>query len=636
MEQSYTSQRTLFDDDLMTWSPPDSFPEFDNELVAMDLECYDPLLKTHGSSWVSRSGRVEQDGFVTGIGVATKDREWYFPTRHNGGNLDEEAVWSWYREQAKKTNVEWAIFNRLYDEGWTTYRYDCPILGKIFDPMTAMPLLDENRYSYSLDSVSKDILKSKKNSGEMLQLSRLMGIDDPKARMHHLPSWVVGPYCEQDCRLTWDLVAPLKKKLSDEDLGPIFQLETDLVQVLLEMRYRGVRVDVDRAVQTGKLLEGKVKKIVKDIFDMTGHHIDIMNGDDISKMFDTLGIAYPRTPKTDRPSITKDLLDKIEHPVGAMIRAARKYSLAKGTFIDGTVLGHQINGKIHAQFHPLRKDDEDGTGGAVTGRFSSSNPTLQNLPALDPDVPLKDEVGLLIRGLFLPWEGEQWAVIDYSGQEPRLATHFAELSGIRSVTPFVQAYKDDPKMKFHKLGAKITGLAYHDAKQMTLGKMYGMGGGKLCHKLGLPTVWVEGRDGRMYEIAGEEGQKVIEAYGLAIPWVEELSDLAQQRGEHRGFVRTLLGRKLRFAPKFPRGAFAYKALNRLIQGSAADQMKKAMIALFRELKVVPLVTVHDENGLSVPDRTFAEKCADVMIHCVELVVPNAVDLEMGPTWGDAK
>lgn len=646
-------QSTFFDDTLAQWHPPEDFPRLEG-LVAIDLETKDPLFSTHGPGWFT------DQGFITGVSLATETWQAYYPVRHSSGNLPESMVFNWLRDELKNPNLEIAMYNRQYDEGWLTNpKYNIKIAGKIFDGMGAMPLIDENRFSYQLDRVAKDILgETKAGNGRMSNLGSLAdalkmggksskkygpGLKDPKKIMDELPASLVGPYAEQDARLTYNLVGPLKKLIDQDDLHQIFDLETRLQPVLLEMRRRGVRVDEEKAHALAKELQTKVDACVHEVHKITGHWIEPMNAASIAKMFDSVGVKYGTTAgKTPQPSITKELLKKVEHPTGQLILRARKYATAKGTFVEGCVLNHVINGRIHAQFHPLKKDDDAGAGGAVTGRFSSSDPSLQNLPALDPDVPLKNEIGLMVRGLFVPEVGEQWAAPDYSGQEPRLATHFAALLSkgpdrykVKGVELFVNAYLEDPKMKFHKKGAEICGLGYKAAKNMTLGKMYGMGGAKMCRDLGLPTKWIKNRQGIDIEVAGDEGQKVFDKYNEFMPWVKGLADIAMKRAESRGWIRTLLGRRRRFEPQHKGGAFSYKALNCLIQGSAADQMKMAMIHLFERQGVIPLVTVHDELGLSVPDVETGRRYQQVMIDCVQLLIPNAMDLEIGPSWGES-
>lgn len=625
---AYAIQRTFFDDTLATWTPPQELPRL-HGTISIDLETKDPLFKTHGVGWFS------DQGFITGISVAGPDWEEYFPTRHyGGGNLPELAVMNWLREELQNPDLKIRAFNWLHDGGWLG-RYGIQARGKIFDSLIAAPLIDENRFSNSLDACARTWLEARKDTRTIKEVGQLLKIKDISSEMDQIPAPFIAPYAKQDARLHWDLGEALEKQIIAEDLGQIFDLETRLVPVLLAMRKRGVRVNVERAHEVRKLFDRKQKTALEEIHRISGHWIDVFNARQIGAMLDSLGIKYARTIKSDEPSITKDYLARLSHPVAKQISLGRKYALAIGTFIDGHVLGHEINGRIHGQFSPLRKDENEGGGGAVTGRFSSSNPNLQNLPSRDEKNALKDEIGEAIRGLFEPEEGEQWAAIDYSSQEPRLSVHFAHICKIPGIEPFVQGYRENPKMDFHAKGADICGLPRKQAKNLTLGKMYGMGGAKCCHSLDLPTLWKEGRDGRKFEVAGPEGQAIMDRYDAYMPWVKILSDTCQNRAEMRGWIRTILKRLRHFSPIHPQGAFPYKSLNCLIQGSAADMIKKAMVDLWEQANAAPMVTVHDELGFSVPNRAVGEYYMEVMTSSTPLCIPVTADLEMGANWGAA-
>jgi DNA polymerase I-like protein with 3'-5' exonuclease and polymerase domains len=268
----------------------------------------------------------------------------------------------------------------------------------------------------------------------------------------------------------------------------------------------------------------------------------------------------------------------------------------------------------------------------VTGRFSSSNPNLQNL------LSRQEEMASDIRGLYLPEEEDSWGAVDFASQEPRLAVHFASRAGVSGVRPFLEAYRENPNLDFHQKGAEITSLKRKTAKNLTLGKMYGMGGAKMCHSLGLPTIWVEKRNGEKVEVAGPEGQAIMDQYDLYMPFIKGLSEMCVRKAEARGVIRTLLGRKRHFTSqeRAPgddrRGAFPYKALNCLIQGSAADMTKKAMVDLHKQGARL-LVTVHDEVGLSCRSKEQALRYKEIMVSCVQLDVPVTADLEYGPNWG---
>lgn len=267
---------------------------------------------------------------------------------------------------------------------------------------------------------------------------------------------------------------------------------------------------------------------------------------------------------------------------------------------------------------------------------SCSNPNLQQIPARDP------LIGPMIRGLFLPEEGMQWGAFDYSSQEPRLVAHYAYLLELPGAEAFHTAYQKDPNTDFHQIAADLVGVDRKKAKNINLGLFYGMGKGKLADQLGLPMT---------------EANELFAQYHAAVPFVRRLSEHCMSRAEQKGVIRTLLGRKCHFNKWEPRRyqggppkshsdalaeygpeikrAFTYKALNKLIQGSAADQTKKAMLELFRA-GILPMLQLHDELDVSITSKEEGEKVMEIMETCVQLSVPSVVDMDIGPSWGEAK
>jgi len=350
----------------------------------------------------------------------------------------------------------------------------------------------------------------------------------------------------------------------------------------------------------------------------------------VAKVFDSAGLTYPRTEATNAPSFTKEFLSSNKHPLPKQIVLAREYNKARTTFIDA-ITKYEHNGRIHADIHQLRSD----SGGTITGRFSYSNPNLQQLPARN------EEIGPMIRGLFLPEEGQQWGSFDYSSQEPRIVVHYASLLGLLGADDFVEKYQADKYSDFHQIAADIVGVPRKQAKTINLGLFYGMGVTKLAAQLGLDMA---------------DAKDLFAKYHQQVPFVKDISEYVSNRAGTKGFVRTLLGRKCRYDKWEPslfgvhkpmpydeafatygrgiRRAFTYKALNGLIQGSAADQTKMAMVTLDDE-GMLPLVQIHDELAMTVPDRKTAERIAEIMETCVGLQVPSVVDAEFGKSWGYA-
>lgn len=608
------------------WVMPEVYPNLSGEkLIAIDLETNDPDLKETGAGWATGKGHV------IGIAVAVEGAAWYFPIRHaNGGNLDARITLNWLREVCSMEDCTYVFHNAMYDIGWLR-REGVFIKGKIADTMVAAPLLDENRFSYSLNNLGYDYLKERKDERSLREAAKEMGLD-PKSEMWKLPAHFVGRYAEQDAALTLRLWRHLSALIVEDGMSSIFDLEMRVLEVCLAMRERGVRVDLEKADAAKGYLQKEEEIILRKVHRETGVDVNIWAAASVAKVFDALNLIYPRTPKSDAPSFTKNFLSTHEHPIAKSIVRARELNKARTTFID-SITKHTINGRIHAEIHQLRSDD----GGTVTGRFSYSSPNLQQIPARD------NEISPMIRGLFVPEEGEKWGSFDYSSQEPRIVVHYASLLELPGADKFVAAYREDPRSDFHQLAADIVGVPRKQAKTINLGLFYGMGVNKLGEQLGLDF---------------ETAKDLFAVYHDKVPFVRELSSRVTSGADKRGVIRTLLGRRCRFDKWEPRAfgvhkaysheearqvygettmlkrAFTYKALNRLIQGSAADQTKKAMVDLY-DAGILPMIQIHDELALSVSDRGQAEKIMSVMQNCVELLVPSVVDAELGPSWGEA-
>lgn len=613
------------------WVMPDSFPDLsDALLIAIDLETYDPGLNETGAGWATGNG------YIIGIAVAVEGASWYFPIRHaNGGNLDARMALRWLADVCSNPNCTYVFHNAMYDVGWLR-REGIEIVGQIADTMVAAPLLDENRFSYSLNNLGFDYLNERKDERALREAAKEMGLN-PKSEMYKLPAHFVGRYAEQDAALTLRLWIHLRGLIVAEEMSSIFDLEMRVLKVCLAMRARGVRVDLDKAERVKQKLHLQEASILERVRDETGVDVNVWAAASVAKVFDHLGIPYPRTPKSGAPSFTKNFLATHPHPLAKAIVKARELNKARTTFID-SITKHTINGRIHADIHQLRSDE----GGTVTGRFSYSNPNLQQIPARD------GEISPLIRGLFIPEEGCQWGSFDYSSQEPRIVVHYSQImemkgAGKLGASKFVEAYRGDPRTDFHQLAADIVGVPRKQAKTINLGLFYGMGVNKLGEQLGLDI---------------ESAKDLFKIYHEKVPFVRGLTDAVAHTANQRGVIRTLLGRRCRFGLWEPKTfgvhkglpleearstygettplkrAYTYKALNRLIQGSAADQTKKAMVDLY-EAGILPMIQIHDELALSVESKEQGQRIMEIMQNCVELHVPSVVDAELGPSWGEA-
>ena len=539
------------------WVMPDGYPDLSEAReVSIDLETCDPNLTSRGSGW------PRKDGYVIGVAVAVEGAAWYFPIRHdNGSNLDVKQTLRWLADVCS-VERDYIMHNAMYDLGWL-WAEGVEVKGRIVDTMIVAALLDENRFSYALNALGRDYLNERKSERDLYDAAQSFGVN-AKSEMYKLPAHFVGAYAEQDAALTLKLWQFFKGLILKEDVADIFDLELNVLKVVFDMRKKGVRVDLGKAEELKVYLQQEEEKVLHDA---GGQDIDIWAAASIAKAFDAQGLRYPKTPKSGQPSFTKNFLANHAHALPQAVVRARELNKARTTFID-TIIKHQHNGRIHAEAHSLRSDD----GGTVTGRFSYSNPNLQQVPARNA------EIGPMIRGLFLPEEGELWGAFDYSSQEPRLVVHYSSLLKLTGAQEFADQYNVDATTDFHQMAADIVGVPRKQAKDINLGLFYGMGKNKLAEQLGLEY---------------EDAKDLFKEYHGTVPIVQQLADYVVNRASNKGLIRTLLGRKCRFDKWEPNAyglykpqtyedayaehgpankrAFTYKALNRLIQGSAADQ-----------------------------------------------------------------
>ena len=610
------------------WEPPQTLPDLSqHKTISIDLETKDTNLLTLGPGW------TRKDGYIIGIAVGAGDSAWYFPTGHKVGNMPKNAVYSWLTKLCADETISKVFHNALYDLGWLRAE-GIEVKGKIIDTMIAAPLLDENRKWYNLNSLARDYLGEFKDEKLLKSAAEEFGVD-AKSGMWQLPPRYVGKYAEQDALITLKLWENLRKKITQQECTSIFELEIDLLPVLFEMKTKGVRVDVEKAHDTKKKLTKIEESLVQEIVKETGVTVEPWVATSVAKVFDAVGLSYSRTEKSGAPMFTKQFLANNTHPIAQKIIKIREINKANTTFVD-TILQHSHNGRIHCDFHSLRSDG----GGTVTGRFSSSNPNLQQIPARDP------EIKKLIRGLFIPEEGHKWGSFDYASQEPRWLVHYcATLTGVDrhpQIDDVVKMYHEG-NADFHQMVADMANIPRKQAKTVNLGIMYGMGKGKLANVM---------------DIDIEEAEKLLQTYNEKVPFLKSLSEKAMNRAANTGVIRTWLGRKCRFDMYEPvsygfnralpmeqaikeygskgriRRAYTYKALNRLIQGSSADQTKRAMVECYK-VGLCPTLTVHDELCFNIESQEQADKIVEIMTTCVpDLKIPFEVDTALCNNWGE--
>lgn len=614
--------------DASSYQPPKHFPDLTRAgKIAVDCETRDPNLLTKGP------GGVRRDGYIVGVSVATDDGfAEYYPVRHEaGGNLNPQNVFDWLRDQLK-TDIPKVGANLPYDMEWLLTE-NVKLGGLKYDVQVAEPLLDEDRITYKLDALAEYYLGEHKDEAQMIEAGIRRGIKpaEIKGNIWRLHASEVAHYGRKDADLPIRIFAQQEVLLKDEKLWDLFLLESQIIDVLVAMRQKGVRVDLDLANKIKNQLLDEQDQIMNRLKQVADRTVDIWSGDDIQAACDALKLDYPKTEKGNA-SFAAEFLESADHEFFSLVSKARKLDRAGGVFIDSKIIQMENNGKIYPEWRQVRNDK----GGTKSGRFASANPNMQQVPARDP------VLAPLIRSIFIPEDGHQWGVFDYSQQEPRVTVHYAYLRGFPGADTARSRYIDNPNTDYHQLVADMAGISRKNAKTLNLGLAYGMGAAKAASQLGL---------------APAEAKKVYEQYHENVPFIKALGEECTRIATNRGYVKTLLGRRRRFQlfgpPKYSPGLiplrkdlaeekyglplkryFVHKAMNAVIQGSSADMIKQAMVNLYK-LGEVPHLTIHDELDFSVRDLDHARMIRQEMLTCVDLEVPLKVDCELGPNWGEA-
>jgi DNA polymerase I-like protein with 3'-5' exonuclease and polymerase domains len=596
------------------WRPPAILPELDT-VVSIDLETYDPNIKTAGPGYKTNNGKV------VGIAVADKHQHVYLPFDHMGGdNLSPNIVISYIRDVISKS-TEVIMANATYDLGWLGtlgVEVPCPVR----DIQVAEALIDEEKFTYSLDSIAKKYLKKGKKEDGLQDAADSYGVS-AKGDMWKLPARHVGQYAEADARLTYDIYQHQVPILREQELWKIWELECKLIPVLVYMSRKGVPVNISAAEQLNDKLKKKEIALRNEF-----KNLDIWSPQKLGKYCESLGLVVPRTEKGNY-SVAKDFLNHCEHPQVKKIQEARSINRLRKVFIEDIILKQNHDGRIHADFRQTASDE----GGTRSGRLSSANPNMQQ-------VPKRSEIGKAIRQLYIAEPGSLWCKADYSSQEPRLQVHYALLGQFGRPLPGAVEAREafERGEKLYTFFEKATGLPYDTCKMLCLGISYGMGMAKMANTLG---------------ISEELCKTTMRKFNTEAPFLKILFDNVMNRANKKGYIRTILGRRARFdfwtndfsnspvktygyaKAKYPDGqlfrAFCSKALNRLIQGSAADQAKVAMVNAY-EAGMDLRLPVHDEINAMVANEEESNKLKEIMEQAIPLKVPVVADIDLGGTW----
>jgi len=615
-----------FDD---SWKPRD-FPNLSRaRVLGVDIETWDPELITRGPGWGYGIGHI------VGVSIATEDDAWYFPLRHEVQrelNMDVTGVYNYLRD-VLGSDCPKVGANLQYDVGWLLHE-GVNVNGPLYDVQYAEALIDDVALSYSLDSISKKYLKTGKVTSALYDWAdKVYGKEkDQRKNIYKCPPSLVGPYAEGDAIQPLLILKKQWAELTRLGLVDLFKMECDLLPLLIRMRMQGMRVDESKAEQAGIAIENKIQLLHKELRDHAGFPISANSGKDLSRMFDAHGEQYPRTA-TGAPSFVKDWLKVNPYKGAQLVYNIRRYEKANSSFIKGAILDSHIDSIVRPSLHPLRGEG----GGAVSGRFSCSQPNGQQIPSRD------DELAPIIRGIFVPQDGREWLKADYSQIEYRCFAHFSKDKQL------IEAYHQ-PDTDFHDfVGSLLGGNINRTAiKNINFGLLYGMGKTKLTAQLASLSLDVD-------------PEKFLETYHTKFPAAKRIISECSKRAETEGEIRTILNRRNTFELWEPidnydkplpyrdalrqygthiMRAGTYKALNRMLQGSAADIMKKSMVELHKSGLLdkigYPYITVHDELDFGYHPDFHAEfkQVKEIMETSVKLRVPLRVDYELGPNWGN--
>jgi DNA polymerase-1 len=496
-------------------------------IIALDTETKDEgLLNKRGSGWPFGAG------YICGISIAYREgggiRALYVPIRHpDTANFDCELVFRWLKDLIA-SDVRIITQNGIYDWGWLQSEAGIliPPSERLEEIGALATIIDENRFSYDLDSLCSWRGLPGKDESLLREGAAAYGLPKKaklQANIWQLPARYVGPYAETDAVRTLELFDSLNPILDREGTRCAYRLEVDLLPVAQEMRHRGIRVNVAAAERARDLLLERRDATFAELSDKLGTDVgmeEIGRTKWLAKTFDAQKIAYPRTEKGN-PSFTSGWMLKHPHWLPHLIVQADKYNHGAVHFIENHILGHVVNGRVHAEIHPHRSDE----GGTRSLRFSYSNPPLQQMPSRD------EELAPLIRGVFLPEEGEVWAETDISQQEFRLIVHYAAQYDLTKAKEAVARYRDDPNTDFHALVAEWTGMARPPAKGANFAKAFGAGVRKFAAMIGTPE---------------DEARAIYAKYDRELPFVAQLAARSQRTAERQGHIELYDGARRHF------------------------------------------------------------------------------------------
>lgn len=619
--------------------------------VAVDIETFDPNLKIYGDGSCRESDSPDDDdSCILCVGTYDGQRaKAYRPFTYE---------WEEFVELMADENTDKVFHNGIYDLSWLVCGYDVEVKGNCHDTMTRMTYINEYA-DLDLDSCCKYFKVQGKNKSETIeawydlhkeQIFYTAEVLDHKIKKtddlwkHSLFLWNNWPefrdkmieYNLQDCRATYNLYFAQESRM--QKVYDAYMVDVRLTPLIIQMKKRGVLIDKKAMAKLTEDIQNDIdekKKVLENTYGITLEMIG--SSKQLGKHLNQMGIHSPVLTKTGAESWGADAMARLMHnPVIPLIEEVKGYIKLLTTYMQGGMSQAILSdGRIHCTFSPNKRED----GGTVTGRFACSKPNLQQIPARDKH--FGHSYGQAMRSIFIPEEGCMMSALDYSQIEYLLLGHFAQ--GPQAAWFREQA---NAGIDFHTVAMQATGIPERTVvKTFNYGVIYGMGWKTAMEKNYVLFEKLAAKEGKTIE---QFTQDTYNNYHARLPVIRDTMKVVQNIAKMQGYVMTIGGRyqhkpKPQWDPATGKvNDFIYKMLNKLIQGSAADILKFALLeawdaGIFNILKMH--LTVHDENVVSVPyNKIGAEangelkRIMDMSFHS-QLKVPMKAACELGPNWG---
>jgi len=645
------------------WIAPTELPDLSHETeVAIDTETRDDMLaKDKGPGFYAYERSNPNTGFICGVSVAWRDQSIYIPLRHYGKQsyFDHDLVRRWLASLVSQNNCRFIFHNFGYDWGWINAVFGINPPDKIDDTMAMASMVNENLPSFSLDNLCKWQGLPGKDERILVDALKHTQVKDKDIKKYiwRLPAEFVGPYAEQDAMSTLQLAQRLRPLLALENLEVAYQVECNLMPITLRMKQRGIRIDKLKAEEYSEKIFTRCKEELADLSESVKQQITIKHlrqSKWLNEQYMKYGLEAPKTGKGNW-SFEKNYMANHPHWFPRIANKIKHQWDLADKFLDKFIVKYALNGRIYATINQFRNEG----GGARSHRFSYSDPPLQQMPSRD------DEYAPLIRSCFIPEDGQLWCSIDYKQQEYRLIVFIAELCRARGAKKAADRYRNDPDTDFHQYVSDITRLERRRAKDTNFAMAYGAGIAKFALMTGLDE---------------EEAREIYYQYNAELPFVKEASDKYSRYAANNGFIKLIDGARNHFNHWEPatrdwareqeykernknidttpcledeyerrksdkdhpwygepkKRAYTHKAFNRMIQGSAARQIKKAMVNLVKA-GYQPVLQLHDELCFSLDNEKQAKECAKIMEEAMpQITIPMLTDVKLGPSWGQLK